>query len=417
MKAEEVLKIYNLLKENDITSHVDGGWGIDALLGRQTRPHNDLDIAVARNDVEKLRNVLKDYKEKKKDGSTEWNFILEDQESHEIDVHVFEFDDKGNNVYGIEYPKDSLTGVGTINGVTVNCIAAEYVIKFHENYEPKEKDLQDIKALCEKFDLKHPKNYDIKADYAEFNDPRLVAIYNTVCPLDGYEKFYLELVKKLSAETIIDIGCGTGLLTGELAKQGHKMIGVEPSNLMLDVARKSPVGKEVKWIQGDAQSLESFNADLVIMTGHVAQFHLEDEVWQNALKSIYKALKPGGYLAFESRNPAVQPWNNKNQENNTDWYAPNLRKKFHDPVAGEIEVWLEIVRVENNKVTTNVHYLFTETGEGLISTNTLIFRTRDEIVQSLKDAGFSIENIYGNWDSRLANAESPEFIFVAKKQA
>jgi len=65
-----------------------------------------------------------------------------------------------------------------------------------------------------------------KPNYAEFNDPRLVAIYNTVCPLDGYEKFYIELAKNLSVHIIIDIGCGTGLLTCELAKEGFHMIGI-----------------------------------------------------------------------------------------------------------------------------------------------------------------------------------------------
>lgn len=254
---------------------------------------------------------------------------------------------------------------------------------------------------------------DTKPNYNEFYDPRLVAIYNTVCPLDGYEKFYIELAEKISAKTIIDIGCGTGLLTCELAKKGHQMIGVEPSRLMLEVAHKSPCGNQVKWIEGDASSLEEFNAYLAIMTGHVVQFHLEDEQWQSALDSIHKALKPGGYLAFESRNPAVQPWNNRNQENINGWYAPDFRKKFYDPVAGEIEVWVEIVDIKNSKVTTDMHYLFTKTGEELKSRNTLRFRSREELTQSLEDVGFSVENVYGNWDWSLANLESPEFIFVA----
>lgn len=260
------------------------------------------------------------------------------------------------------------------------------------------------------------KNFYTKSNYAEFNKNRLVAIYNTVCPLDGYEKFYLELAKKLSAKTIIDIGCGTGLLTCELAKLGYQMIGLEPSRLMLDVARKSLYGEKVKWIEGDALSLEEFNADLAIMTGHVAQFHLDDEVWHKALKSIHKALKPGGYLAFESRNPAVQPWNNKDQAKNVDWYAPDFRKTVHDPTVGDIKVWLEVVEIKNNKVTTDVHYLFTKTGEELISTNTLVFRIREVIEQSLKTAGFSVEDVYGNWDGSLANSESPEFIFVARRE-
>jgi len=193
------------------------------------------------------------------------------------------------------------------------------------------------------------------------------------------------------------------------------MIGVEPSGLMLEVAHKSPFGDKVKWIEGDALSVEDFNADLAIMTGHVAQFRLEDEVWQKALKSIHKALKPGGHLAFESRNPAVQPWNNKEQEKSIDWYAPGFRKTVHASEAGDIEVWLEVKEIKDNRVATDVHYQFSQTGEELISTNTLRFRSREDVEQSLTEAGFSVDKVYGNWDSSEATSESPEFIFVAKR--
>jgi 2-polyprenyl-3-methyl-5-hydroxy-6-metoxy-1,4-benzoquinol methylase len=48
---------------------------------------------------------------------------------------------------------------------------------------------------------------------SELSDPRLVAIYDTVNPIAEYETFYLDLAAKRSASSIIDIGCGTGLLT------------------------------------------------------------------------------------------------------------------------------------------------------------------------------------------------------------
>lgn len=160
MKAKDVIDLYKLLEENGIEIWVDGGWGIDALLGEQTRLHNDLDIAIERKNVEKLRNLLTSlgYKDKEKNGTTEWNFVLDDGR-REIDVHVFEFDDKGNNIYGIEYPKESLAGMGKINEQSVKCISAEYVVKFHGNYELKEKDFEDIRALCDKFGIELPENY------------------------------------------------------------------------------------------------------------------------------------------------------------------------------------------------------------------------------------------------------------------
>lgn len=256
----------------------------------------------------------------------------------------------------------------------------------------------------------------MKANYSEFSDPRLVAIYNTVCPLDGYEQFYIELAKKLSAKTILDIGCGTGLLTCELAKRGYNMIGIEPSNLMLDVARRSPHGEKVTWIQGDALSLGEAEADLAIMTGHVAQFYLDDDYWNSALKSINLGLRSGGYIAFESRNPEVQSWKTKKHIDRNDWYSPNYRRKVVDPVAGPLEIWAEITQIKDRKVVTDIHYLFTKTGKELLSRNELIFRSREEITQSLEKAGFSIENVYGDWNGSIATSESPEFIFVAKRK-
>lgn len=171
MQAEDVLKLYKLFEENGIEVWIDGGWGIDALLGKQTRPHNDLDIAIDDKDKPRLRKLLEergykqslpsdDGKDVPRDDRSDWNFVLRDEE-REVDVHTFSFDDKGNNVYGTAYPKESLTGKGTINGTTVKCIPPEWVVKFHAEarYEPKEKDIKDIQAICDKSGLKLPENY------------------------------------------------------------------------------------------------------------------------------------------------------------------------------------------------------------------------------------------------------------------
>jgi SAM-dependent methyltransferase len=252
-------------------------------------------------------------------------------------------------------------------------------------------------------------------NYNEYHDPRLVEIYDTVCALGEEKQLFVDIIKKLSVNKIIDLGCGTGLLTCELAKLGYQMIGVEPSKLMLQQARKSSCGSKVEWIRGDGLSLENHNADLVIMTGHVSQFLLEDDYWSQVLNKIHDSLQPGGYLLFETRNPDVQPWTKKTQTENVDWFAPDFRKTVTDPQKGKIEVWLDEPQVEGNRATYGIHYLFIETGEELVSTNTLIFRTREELEESLQKAGFSVETVYGDWDGSKATPDSPEFIFVAKK--
>lgn len=281
--------------------------------------------------------------------------------------------------------------------------------------------------------------------YSEFSDPCLVAIYDTVNPIAEYRAFYIELAAKLAGarqvSSIIDIGCGSGQLTCELAKQGHHLIGVEPSSAMLNLARRraatdlvaaeltaADIGT-VEWIHGGAQSLGAFDADLAVMTGHVAQFFLEDEIWHGALASIYNALKPGGNLVFESRNPIVQPFlkasrqtadqesvhGSDRESDHVDWPSETNRRKVFDPVAGAVEWWFQLLSVEGDRVLYEIHYLFEKTGEKAISTNELRFRTRGELEATLAAAGFTVECVYGNWDFQLAEADSPEFIFVARR--
>ncbi|MBZ0290952.1 MAG: class I SAM-dependent methyltransferase [Anaerolineae bacterium] len=244
--------------------------------------------------------------------------------------------------------------------------------------------------------------------YSEFYDPRLVAIYDTVCPIEEYRDFYVNLAASLGAASILDLGCGTGLLTYELATAGHRMIGVEPSALMLAVARQRLAGMEVQWIEGGVSAIHNVQANLAIMTGHVAQFFHEDDDWRQALDVFHAALRPGGHLVFESRNPLFQHWN--------QWTPEATYRTFAESPAGPFEYWSEVLSVTGDRVLTALHYRFTQSGAELVSVGELRFRTCDEIRQSLERAGFSVETIYGDWDRSLSNDDSPEMIFVARRR-
>jgi lincosamide nucleotidyltransferase A/C/D/E len=163
MTAADVVSLYTELENLSITIWIDGGWGVDALLGEQTRPHKDLDIAVQEKDVLKLRQLLeaRGYKEIKLEEARAWNFVLADENGREIDFHVIVMDDNGNGLYGPKehgemYPAASLTGTGSIDGRTVRCISPEWVVKFHSGYTLKEKDFRDVSALCKKFGFELP---------------------------------------------------------------------------------------------------------------------------------------------------------------------------------------------------------------------------------------------------------------------
>jgi lincosamide nucleotidyltransferase A/C/D/E len=97
-----VVDLYKTITQLSVEIWIDGGWGVDALLGEQTRPHKDFDIVIQQKDVAALREFLsaQSYREIKLEDARPWNFVLCDENGREIDVHVVVLDDKGNGIYG-----------------------------------------------------------------------------------------------------------------------------------------------------------------------------------------------------------------------------------------------------------------------------------------------------------------------------
>jgi lincosamide nucleotidyltransferase A/C/D/E len=162
MSADAVVQLLRLFEQHGIEVVVDGGWGVDALLGEQTRFHADLDIAVEHKDVPKLRALLeaRGYKDVPRDDTRDCNFVMGNEQGHEVDFHSYTFDAQGTLVFGVEYPFDSLTGTGAIQGHSVKCISAEWMVKFHSGYELDENDYHDVSALCKRFGMILPTEYE-----------------------------------------------------------------------------------------------------------------------------------------------------------------------------------------------------------------------------------------------------------------
>ncbi len=164
MTAEDVIEFVQLLERDHIQLHLDGGWGVDALLGEQTRAHSDLDIVIEHKDAPAVRALLeaKGYRDVPRDDTRDCNFVLGDDQGHLVDFHTYTFDANHKLIFGVPYPWESLTGAGSIHGHPVQCISPEWMVKFHTGYKLDENDYKDVKALCARFGLEIP------SDYAEF---------------------------------------------------------------------------------------------------------------------------------------------------------------------------------------------------------------------------------------------------------
>jgi SAM-dependent methyltransferase len=240
----------------------------------------------------------------------------------------------------------------------------------------------------------------------QYIDPRLVALYDIENSRGADTDFYLGLAAELDARRMIDLGCGTGLLTSELAAPGRQVVGVDPSPAMLALARKKPAAGPVQWVEGDASALGTPEADLLLMTGNVAQVFLEDADWLATLAAIQAALRPGGYLAFESRNPGDRAWER--------WNRASTYTQFDSP-NGPMESWLELVSEGDGRVNLEGHNVFLSTGEVVIVESELRFRSLEELTHTLTGSGFTVEHVYGDWNKGPLLSTSRVMIFVARR--
>ena len=162
MNEEYVIDLLKKAELIGVDVWIDGGWGVDALLGRQTRPHIDIDVFVQKKDAVVFMKMLSSngYCETKMEYTTNDHTGWHNSDDCIIDLHLFEFAETGTLRYENEiYPADVLNGKGTIGGITVNCLTAEAQLVYHQGYEHKEKDRHDVQLLCETFGLSIPEEY------------------------------------------------------------------------------------------------------------------------------------------------------------------------------------------------------------------------------------------------------------------
>ena len=217
-----------------------------------------------------------------------------------------------------------------------------------------------------------------------FADPRLAAIYDQIDDdrrdLDHYEA----IVAELGACSVLDIGCGTGVLGCRLATRGIAVTGMDPAQASLDVARTKTGAEGITWLLGNATALPPLTVDVVTMTGNVAQVFLRDEDWSATLIGVRAALRDGGYLVFETRDPSYRGWKEWTRERSI---------AISDTVAGTVEHWVELTEVALPLVSFRHSFRFIEAGEVVTSDSTLRFRDREEIAATLGVHGFTIEAV------------------------
>lgn len=257
-----------------------------------------------------------------------------------------------------------------------------------------------------------PAQYVPPVHHGEFHHPLLVEVYDAECPWSRDDDFFMAVIAEAAApgRRVLDLGCGTGRLALGLAAAGYAVTGVDPAGPSLTAARRKPGAERVTWIEGTSSVLPPAAFDAAVMTSHVAQFFVADDEWQDVLTDLHRALVPGGVLTFDSRDPDARAWERWNP---VDW------RRGVTLASGEtVDIWTEVTNVDEATCTVSFthHYGFARSGDELVSTATLRFRSEQDIRRALSDTGFHVEHVFGGWDRQPVGHADGELLVVARRQ-
>ena len=237
---------------------------------------------------------------------------------------------------------------------------------------------------------------------AIFAHPRLAWVYDAFDgPRDDLAA-YVAIAGELGADRVLDVGCGTGCLAIELARTGRTVVGVDPAAASLEVARTKDGSDAVTWIHGDAAAIPAVGADLALMTGNVAQVFLTEADWTQVLAAVGAALRPRGYLVFETRRPERRAWE--------EWAADTGPVTLDVPGQGPVEQRREVTAVHLPLVSFRYTYTFLADGAVITSDSTLRFRDRGDLEPALAGQGYRVLDVRDAPDR-----PGREFVYITER--
>lgn len=243
---------------------------------------------------------------------------------------------------------------------------------------------------------------------SQFAEPGLAALYDALHRGDDRADFGFYLPLVMSANAVLDVGCGTGELLRRARDAGHagRLCGLDPADAMLDQGR---IRTDIEWAHGDLASFGwDREFDLVMMTGHAFQVLIEDDDIRRSLARMRAALTESGSLVFETRNPLVRAW---------EWWTPDNEIEVVGPNGSVLRMSHQVeYPVNGDVVSFTTTFTSSAWDHPRHSRSTLRFLDTEALASLLSGAGLTITEQFGGWDRRPLSNAGPEIITMARRR-
>jgi len=250
----------------------------------------------------------------------------------------------------------------------------------------------------------------------------MAALYDKFAPFYDLEydhkeddlDFYLDLAQEIGSP-VLEIGAGTGRITIPLAEEGQTVWGVDNSSQMLDRCARhisqipAPIAGNINLVRADMRnfSLDTrFPLCIIPFRAFLHNLTVEDQI--STLECINRHLLPGGVLAFDLFVPLYKVLSNR------EWQDEITEEELayensgvsvmcrieHDPVNQLLNIYNTYRKNNSKEKILKMVYRY-------------IFRYEMELL--LKQTGFKVDHVFGDFQKQGYDYYSGLSIFVARK--
>lgn len=247
--------------------------------------------------------------------------------------------------------------------------------------------------------------------YAQYYDI-LYSHRDIKAEVDFLEKIFRKH-SKVPVRNVLDVGCGTGIHSVELARRGYTVVGVDASQAMIERAREKSQGiNNLSFLVADARRLTlptTFDA-AIAMYGVISYFTLDEDVL-DFLRSIRSSLNPGSIFVFDT-------WNMLGVLEKRVYYeTPSTHvRKYGSMIALKEESWRLNVLSQTSEAEISWSVIDLKAGTLDTASHTLHLRlfTPREIKHFLQEAGFEVIMMYEDYSCKPLTETSSELVIVAR---
>ena len=191
---------------------------------------------------------------------------------------------------------------------------------------------------------------------------------------------------------VLDVGCGTGIVTIPLAETGLETVGIDLAEAMLERAREKAEGRSnLSFHLANALEFElEQRFTLAVMTGNAFQeFSSKDDILA-LLTNIHRHLHHGGLLVFDTRLPEGY-----DLSLDSDFQAGQT---YRGPSGQQVRYFDKQVRFD---AKTGILYFEMKRhyadGTESISSNRIKFTPLETLLTLIQESGFEVVEVYKNW--------------------